>query len=171
LRPAKRLNKSVYNDDFRHGECGVMKKILSELFPSIFKQASQPNDVVAAGEQLFSHWVTAVNRCDVDAVMQLFAAADVIFYGTSTKTLITSSDGIRQYFEQAFAQLQPLSMSIESKKIQSVSDDVLLLACSDKWSVMLDGQKQVMAGRLVLTAAKRQEEWRIVSFHRSVMPN
>ena len=147
-----------------------MKKFLSELFPSVFKNASQPNDVVAAGEQLLSRWVTAVNRCDVNAVMQLFAA-DVIFYGTSTKTLITSSDGIRQYFEQAFAQLQPLSMSIDNKKIQLVSDDVMLLACLDKWSVTLDGQQQVMFGRLVLTAAIKQGQWKIVSFHRSVMPD
>ena len=126
--------------------------------------------MVAAGEQLFSHWVTAVNRCDVNAVMQLFAA-DAIFYGTSTKTLITSSDGIRQYFEQAFAQLQPLAMSIDNKKMLSVSDDVMLLACSDKWSVTLDGQQQVMFGRLVLTAGIKQGEWKIVSFHRSVMPD
>ena len=147
-----------------------MKKILSELFPSIFKKAPQPNDVVTAGEQLFSHWVAAVNRCDVNAVMQLFAA-DAIFYGTSTKTLITSRDGIKQYFEQAFAQLQPLSMSIDNKKMLSVSDDVMLLACSDKWSVTLDGQQQIMFGRLVLTAAIRQGEWKIVSYHRSVMPN
>jgi uncharacterized protein (TIGR02246 family) len=146
-----------------------MKKILSELFPSIFKKAPQPNDVVTAGEQLFAHWVAAVNRCDVNAVMQLFAA-DAIFYGTSTKTLITSRDGIKQYFEQAFAQLQPLSMSIDDKKMLSVSDDVMLLACSDKWSVTLDGQQQVMFGRLVLTAAIKQGQWKIVSFHRSVMP-
>ncbi len=146
-----------------------MKKILSELFPSIFKKAPQPNDVVTAGEQLFAHWVAAVNRCDVNAVMQLFAA-DAIFYGTSTKTLITSRDGIKQYFEQAFAQLQPLSMSIDNKKMLSVSDDVMLLACSDKWSVTLDGQQQIMFGRLVLTAAIRLGEWKIVSFHRSVMP-
>ena len=146
-----------------------MKKILSELFSSISQQTSQTNDVVAAGEQLFSHWVTAVNRCDVNAVMQLFAA-DAIFYGTSTKTLITSSAGIRQYFERAFAQLQPLSMSIDNKKMLSVSDDVMQLACSDKWSVTLDGQQQVMFGRLVLTAVIRQGQWKIVSFHRSVMP-
>ena len=145
-----------------------MKKLYSVFLTLFFKRSS--NNVLDDGDQLLANWVAAVNRCDVDAVMQLFAA-DAMFYGTSTKILITSSEGIRQYFEQAFAQLQPLSMSIESKKIQSVSDDVLLLACSDKWSVMLDGQKQVMAGRLVLTAAKRQEEWRIVSFHRSVMPN
>ena len=169
MRPAQRLNKSVYNAAFRHGECGVMKKILSELFPSVFKNASQPNDVVAAGEKLFSHWVTVVNRCDVIAVMELFAA-DVIFYGTSTKTLITSIEGIRQYFEQAFAQLQPLSMSLDNKKMLSVSDDVMLLACSDKWTVTLDGQQQVMFGRLVLTAAIKQGQWKIVSFHRSVMP-
>ncbi len=146
-----------------------MKKILSELFPSIFKNALQPNDVVTAGEKLFSHWVTAVNHCDVDAVIQLFAA-DVIFYGTSTKTLITSSEGVRQYFEQAFTQLQPLAMSLDNKKMLPVSDDVMLLACSDKWSVALDGQQQVMFGRLVLTAALRQGQWKIVSFHRSVMP-
>ncbi len=145
-----------------------MKKILSELFPSIFKKVSQPNDVVAAGEQLFSHWVTAVNRCDVDAVMQLFAA-DVIFYGTSTKTLIISSEGVRQYFEQAFAQLQPLAMAVTDKKI-SFTNDVMLLACADQWSVTLDGQQQIMFGRLVMTAAIKQGAWKIVSFHRSVMP-
>ena len=146
-----------------------MKKILAELFLSVFKKASQSNDVVAAGEQLLSRWVTAVNHCDVNAVMQLFAA-DAIFYGTSTKALITSSEGIRQYFEQAFAQLQPLSMSIDNNKIQSVSDDVILLACSDRWTVMLNGQQQIMFGRLVMTAAIKQGTWKIVSFHRSVMP-
>jgi len=145
-----------------------MKKLYSVFLTLFFKRSS--NNVLDDGDQLLANWVAAVNRCDVDAVMQLFAA-DAMFYGTSTKTLITSSEGIRQYFEQAFAQLQPLSMSIDNNKIQSVSDDVLLTACTDEWSVMLDGQKQVMAGRLVLTAAKRQEEWRIVSFHRSVMPN
>ena len=146
-----------------------MKKILSELFPSIFKKTSLSNDVVVEGEQLFAHWVTAVNRCDVNAVMQLFAA-DVIFYGTSTKTLITSSEGVRQYFDQAFAQLQPLNMSIDNKKMLSVSDNAMLLACSDKWSVTLDGLQQVMLGRLVLTVANQQGKWRIVSFHRSMMP-
>jgi uncharacterized protein (TIGR02246 family) len=145
-----------------------MKKLYSVFLTLFFKRSS--NNVLDDGDQLLANWVAAVNRCDVDAVMQLFAA-DAMFYGTSTKILITSNEGIRQYFEQAFAQLQPLSMSIDNNKIQSVSDDVLLTACTDEWSVMLDGQKQVMAGRLVLTAAKRQEEWRIVSFHRSVMPN
>ncbi len=168
MRTSQESNKSVYNAAFRYGECGVMKKILSELFPSIFKNALQPNDVVEAGEQLLSHWVTAVNHCDVDAVIQLFAA-DVIFYGTSTKTLITSSEGVRKYFEQAFAQLQPLAMSLDNKKTLYVSGDVMLLACSDKWAVTLDGHQQVMFGRLVLTAAISQGEWKIVSFHRSVM--
>ncbi len=145
-----------------------MKKLYS-IFRTLFFKKSSYN-LLEDGDQLLANWVVAVNRCDVDAVMQLFAA-DVMFYGTSTKTLITNSEGVRQYFEQAFTQLSPLTMSIENKKIQSVSDDVMLLACSNSWAVTLDGQKQVMAGRLVLTAAKRQDEWKIVSFHRSVMPD
>jgi ketosteroid isomerase-like protein len=145
-----------------------MKKFYSVFRTLFFKKL--PDDLVTEGDQLLANWVAAVNRCDVNAVMQLFAA-DTIFYGTSTKTLITSSEGIKQYFEQAFAQLQPLSMSIDNKKMLSVSDDVMLLACSDKWSVELDGQQQVMFGRLVLTAAIKQGQWKIVSFHRSVMPD
>ena len=121
------------------------------------------------GDQLLANWVAAVNRCDVDAVMQLFAA-DAIFYGTSTKTLITSSEGIRQYFEQAFAQLQPLAMAVTDIKISFANNDVMLLACTDEWSVTLDGQQQIMFGRLVMTAAIKQGAWKIVSFHRSVMP-
>ena len=145
-----------------------MKKLSSVFRTLFFKKL--PDDLVTEGDQLLANWVAAVNRCDVNSVMQLFAA-DVIFYGTSTKTLITSIEGIRQYFEQAFAQLQPLFMSLDNKKMLSVSEDVILLACSDKWSVTLDGQQQIMFGRLVLTAAIRQGEWKIVSFHRSVMPN
>ena len=145
-----------------------MKKLYSVFRTLFFKKL--PDDLVTEGDQLLANWVAAVNRCDVNSVMQLFAA-EVIFYGTSTKTLITSIEGVRQYFEQSFAQLQPLFMSLDNKKMLSVSEDVMLLACSDKWSVTLDGQQQIMFGRLVLTAAIRQGEWKIVSFHRSVMPN
>jgi uncharacterized protein (TIGR02246 family) len=144
-----------------------MKKFYSVFHTLFFKRSS--NNLLEDGEQLLANWINAVNRCDVNAVMQLFAA-DVMFYGTSTKTLITSSESIRQYFEQAFTQLSPLNMSIEDKKIQYVSDDVMLLACTDKWSVALNGQQQVMFGRLVMTAAIKQGAWKIVSFHRSVMP-
>jgi ketosteroid isomerase-like protein len=144
-----------------------MKKIYSVFRTLFFKRSS--NNLLEEGEQLLANWVNAVNRCDVNAVMQLFAA-DVMFYGTSTKTLITNSEGVRQYFEQAFAQLSPLNMSIEDKKIQSVSDDVMLLACTDSWTVTLNGQQQIMFGRLVMNAAIKQGEWKIVSFYRSVMP-
>ncbi len=145
-----------------------MKKFYSVFRALFFKRSS--NNLLEDGDQLLANWVAAVNRCDVDAVMQLFAA-DAMFYGTSTKALITNSKDIRQYFEQAFAQLQPLDMAVADKKIRFANAGVMLLACTDEWSVTLDGQKQVMAGRLVLTAAKRQDEWKIVSFHRSVMPD
>ena len=144
-----------------------MKKFYSVFRALFFKRSS--NNLLEDGEQLLANWVNAVNRCDVDAVMQLFAA-DAMFYGTSTKTLITSSESIRQYFEQAFTQLSPLTMSIEDKKIQYVSDDVVLLAFSDSWAVTLDGQQQIMFGRLVMTAAIKQGAWKIVSFHRSTLP-
>ena len=144
-----------------------MKKFYSVFHTLFFKRSS--NNLLEDGEQLLANWINAVNRCDVNAVMQLFAA-DVMFYGTSTKTLITNSEGVRQYFEQAFAQLSPLNMSIEDKKIQSVSDAVMLLACSDSWTVTLNGQQQIMFGRLVMTAAIKQGAWKIVSFHRSTLP-
>jgi uncharacterized protein (TIGR02246 family) len=144
-----------------------MKKFDFVFRALFFKKSS--NNLLKDGDQLLANWVAAVNRCDVDAVMQLFAA-DAMFYGTSTKTLITSSESIRQYFEQAFTQLSPLTMSIEDKKIQYVSDDVVLLAFSDSWAVTLDGQQQIMFGRLVMTAAIKQGAWKIVSFHRSTLP-
>ena len=143
-----------------------MKKFYSVFRTLFFKKSS--NNVLADGDRLLANWVAAVNRCDVDAVIQLFAA-DAMFYGTSTKALITNSKDIRQYFEQAFAQLQPLAMAVTDKKI-SFTNDVMLLACADQWSVTLDGQQQIMFGRLVMTAAIKQGAWKIVSFHRSVMP-
>ena len=144
-----------------------MKKFYSVFRTLFFKRSS--NNLLKDGDQLLAHWVSAVNRCDVDAVMQLFAA-DAMFYGTSTKALITNSKDIRQYFEQAFAQLQPLAMNVVEKKIRFANNDVMLLACSDSWTVTLNGQQQIMFGRLVMTAAIKQGAWKIVSFHRSVMP-
>jgi len=144
-----------------------MKKFYSIFRTLIFKRSS--NNLLEDGDQLIANWVAAVNQCDVDAVMQLFAA-DVIFYGTSTKALITNSNDIRQYFEQAFAQLQPLTMNVTDIKISFVNTDVMLLACTDEWSVTLDGQQQIMFGRLVMTAAIKQGAWKIVSFHRSTLP-
>ena len=144
-----------------------MKKIYSVFRTLFFKGSS--NNLLEDGDQLLANWIAAVNRCDVDAVMQLFAA-DAMFYGTSTKTLITNSKDIRQYFEQAFTQLQSLVMTVSDKKISFANNVVMLLACSDKWSVTLDGQQQVMFGRLVMIAAIKQGAWKIVSFHRSVMP-
>jgi uncharacterized protein (TIGR02246 family) len=144
-----------------------MKKFYSIFRTLFFKRSS--NYLLEDGDQLLANWVDAVNRCDVDAVMQLFAA-DAIFYGTSTKTLIISSEGIRQYFEQAFAQLQPLTMTVSDKKISFANNDVMLLACTDEWSVTLDSQQQIMFGRLVMTATIKQGAWKIVSFHRSTLP-
>jgi hypothetical protein len=46
----------------------------------------------------------------------------------------------------------------------------MLLACSDSWTVTLNGQQQIMFGRLVMTAAIKQGVWKIVSFHRSALP-
>jgi uncharacterized protein (TIGR02246 family) len=115
-------------------------------------------------------WMNAVNRHDIDAIVTAFAN-DASFFGTSTKTLITSSDGIRQYFDVVFEKYAPLSVELGEVTVSELSPDSAVLTGYDKWKVSIDGKPAEGIGRLSIVVARRDGQWRIISFHRSAMPN
>ena len=115
-------------------------------------------------------WVDAVNRHDLEAIVTIFAP-DASFFGTSTQTLVSSSEGIRQYFDVVFKNYAPLTVALGLVTISELSPESAVITGYDKWQVTLNGESIEGMGRLSVAVALRDDHWRIISFHRSAMPD
>ncbi len=115
-------------------------------------------------------WVDAVNRHDLEAIVTIFAP-DASFFGTSTQTLVSSSEGIRQYFDVVFKNYAPLTVALGLVTISELSPDSAVITGYDKWQVTRNGESVEGMGRLSVAVALRDDHWRIISFHRSAIPD
>ena len=115
-------------------------------------------------------WIDAVNRHDLAAIVAIFSP-DASFFGTSTQTLVSSSEGIRQYFDVVLKNYAPLRAALGSVTVSELSPDSAVITGYDKWQVTLNGESVEGIGRLSVAVALRDNHWRIISFHRSAMPD
>lgn len=115
-------------------------------------------------------WIDAVNQNDIDGIVATFSR-DASFFGTSTKTLVTSSDGIKKYFEIVHEKYAPLAVELGQVTVIDMSPDSAVVTGYDKWTVTIDGKPAEGIGRLNIAVAFREGQWTIMSFHRSMMPN
>ena len=115
-------------------------------------------------------WVDAVNRHDLEAIVAIFAT-DASFFGTTTQTLVNSSEGIRQYFDVVLKSYTPLKVALGLVTVSELSPDSAVITGYDKLQVTLNGEPVEGIGRLSVAVALRDDHWRIISFHRSAMPD
>ncbi len=115
-------------------------------------------------------WADALNRKDLDAVVASFAN-DASFFGTTSKTLISSPEGIRKYFEAVYAKFSPFTVELGQTTVSELSADSAVVTGFDLWKVTINGMPAEGTGRLSVAVARRDGQWRIVSFHRSAIPN
>jgi uncharacterized protein (TIGR02246 family) len=115
-------------------------------------------------------WIDAVNRHDLEAIVAIFAP-DASFFGTSTQTLVSSSEGIREYFDVVLKNYAPLRAALGSVTVSELSPDSAVITGYDNWQVTLNGKSVEGIGRLSVVVALRDDHWRIISFHRSAMPD
>jgi uncharacterized protein (TIGR02246 family) len=136
---------------------------------------SHPDSAPAARHQngalsALHAWVDAVNRHDLEAIVAIFAP-DASFFGTSTQALVSSSEGIRQYFDAVLKNSVPLKVALGLVTISELSPDSAVITGYDKWQVTLNGESVEGIGRLSVAVVLRDDQWRIISFHRSTMPD
>ncbi len=129
--------------------------------------AGPKEDAEAAYGKFFSLFTTANH----DQVAALFAP-DALFYGTGSAEVVTTPEGVREYFTRALSANRGAVMARPFEhKAMLLSDDVV--AISGKWQSerTLDG-KMTTAGPLRVTAVlqRRGEQWKIVQFHNSLTP-
>ena len=115
-------------------------------------------------------WIDAVNRHDLEAIVAIFSP-DASFFGTSTQTLVSSSEGIRQYFDVVLKNYVPLKATLGLVVVSELSPDSAVITGYDKWQITLNGESVEGIGRLNVAVALRDDHWRIISFHRSAMPD
>jgi uncharacterized protein (TIGR02246 family) len=115
-------------------------------------------------------WIDAVNRHDLEAIVAIFAP-DASFFGTTTQTLVRSSEGIRQYFDVVLQNYAPLKVALGLVDVSELSSDSAAITGYDKWQVTLNGESVEGVGRLSVAVALRDDHWYIISFHRSAMPD
>jgi uncharacterized protein (TIGR02246 family) len=129
--------------------------------------AGPKEDALAAYQKFFDAFTTDNH----DQIVRLFAP-DALFYGTRSTELVTTPEGIRQYFVEA------LSGKRGSVKATPFEQTVLVLsdgvvAISGKWqSERTSGGTMVTAGpsRNTVVMQKRGDRWLIVQFHNSPTP-
>ncbi len=149
------------------GRCKpINKKFMSLSHPDSAPATRHQNGALSA----LHAWVDAVNRHDLEAIVAIFAP-DASFFGTSTQALVSSSEGIRQYFDAVLKNYVPLKVALGLVTISELSPDSAVITGYDKWQVTLNGESIEGMGRLSVAVALRDDHWRIISFHRSAMPD
>src|SRR3954465_7343394 len=93
------------------------------LVCSISAAAAGPKEDAAA---VLNKWTTAFSASDVDGIVKLYAP-DALFMGTSSKAVVTSSDGIRKYFENALNNDKPRGATLVSYEAVQLSDTAVVV--------------------------------------------
>ena len=119
--------------------------------------------------ELAERWSSAFTQADVTAVMSLFAP-DAVFLGTSSKTIVASTEGIKKYFENSLLGSRRYVSVLSDIHVSALSDDVAMITALNTITITDNNQSDDVLGRLSITARKREGEWKIAHFHRSAMP-
>jgi uncharacterized protein (TIGR02246 family) len=119
--------------------------------------------------RIVEQWSQAFAASDVDGIVKLYAP-DTQFIGTGSKTVVTETAGIRQYFEHALLTRRPRGAINIDPSVLVLSDDAVLISALNTTTGVNDGQPFSMHGRVSFVIARRGDAWKIVQFHRSAMP-
>jgi uncharacterized protein (TIGR02246 family) len=129
--------------------------------------ADPKEDALTAYHKFFESFTT-----DNHEQVALLFAPDALFYGTGSAEVVTTRDGIRQYFAGALTGKRGTTKATPFEQTALVLSDTVV-AVSGKWQSerTLDG-KMVTAGpsRNTVVMQKRGEQWLIVQFHNSPTP-
>ena len=148
----------------------IVFAILLLAFPSL-AFAGPKEDAQAAFDKFFPAFTAA----RVDDVVGLFAS-DALFYGTSSREVVTTPAGVRAYFTNAFG-TPPRAPGIDTASqlgtatVLMLSDNAAVI--SGMWKIdSIAGGQTATRGPFRVTAAvsKRGERWQIVQFHNSPQP-
>lgn len=98
----------------------MRKLIQTILTPLILMNSPAMADTKGSALDVAHAWVSAVNRQDLDAIVSNFAI-DASFFGTTTKTLISDAQGVRQYFANVIQAYGPVKVELGQVTVTELS--------------------------------------------------
>jgi uncharacterized protein (TIGR02246 family) len=118
---------------------------------------------------VIDRWAKAFAASDVDGITALYSP-DALFLGTGSKTVATTPEEIRSYFENALLNNRPRGASLSDSTTMVLSDGAVIVTGLDATTGVRDSQPFSNPGRITFAVARRGSDWKIAHFHRSAMP-
>jgi len=116
------------------------------------------------GQAVFEKFLADFTSADVNVIANNFAP-EAIFWGTISRDLITTPEGVKQYFVTAFKRLPGAKASPVGKvTVVKVADDILAIAGVWRLDRVENGKPVTSQSRNMSTIVKRGGRWLIVSF-------
>ena len=119
--------------------------------------------------ELAERWSSAFTQADVNAVISLFAP-NAVFLGTSSKTIVSDTEGIKEYFENSLLGSRRYVSVLTDIHVTALSHDAAMITALNTITITDNNQSDDVLGRLSIAARKSEGEWKIAHFHRSAMP-
>jgi len=91
--------------------------------------------------------------------------------GTVSKTIVTTPEDIRKYFQVALLGKRRFVASFVERSVTAVAETAFVLPHRTSSLSQRDGNTEEVFGRVTFVVAKRESNWKIISFHRSAMPS
>jgi uncharacterized protein (TIGR02246 family) len=119
--------------------------------------------------QIAQRWTKAFTEADVEGILGLYEP-DALFMGTLSKTVVTTPEGVRKYFEAAVLNDRPRTAKFLEQSTAILSDTAVVITGLDVVTGTRDGATTTSNGRLTFVIVKKSTGWKIVHYHRSAVP-
>jgi len=119
--------------------------------------------------QVAQRWTKAFTEADVEGILGLYEP-DALFMGTLSKTVVTTPEGVRKYFEAALLNDRPRTAKVLEQSTAVLSDMAVVITGLDVVTGTRDGATTTSNGRFTFVIVKKPTGWKIVHYHRSAVP-
>ena len=117
-----------------------------------------------------SAWSEAFNKCDAARLAQLYAP-DAVLWGTVSPAVISTPQGVRQYFERACSMATPPKVAFGEQLVRVHGDAAASNSGSYSFTVVRDGKTLTLPARYTFAYRKAGGQWLIVDHHSSMRPS
>jgi len=127
-----------------------------------------PEQSTGAASEVLPAWIAAFNARDLSGICNLYAD-DAVLWGTFSTSLVTSAQGVREYFERAFTPAMQASAELQDFHLQSVGS-VVVASGAYMLTANIAGQHRVLPARFTFVLMEGAGSWAIVNHHSSLAP-
>ncbi len=119
--------------------------------------------------EVLSRWVDAFNARDLDRICGLYAD-DAVLWGTFSPSLITSPQGLRDYFTRAFEPGMQASAELQAFRLQPLGS-VAIASGAYLLRAVMTGQCRALPARFTIVLSPVDGAWKILTHHSSLTPS